>query len=415
MPLPKFNSDGRYQGARLLIWLHGQPIGEVHLPLTSGPLAGDRLALLLWPHVAGAVAVHCDADGIPAPACLPVGGLAGLRQPCRTGLALPDEVPVTVVIATRDRTESLLRCLAALAKSDYSAFDVVVVDSAPRSETTARAMEEDKAWPFPLRYLHVSQPGLALAHNAALRVVTGEIVAFTDDDVEVYPVWLPAIAQAFQQLDATCVTGLILPAELQTPAQLLVERSGGYGRGFTRCIFTRDMSDPEPMFPFTAGRFGSGANMAFRTDWLVAHGGFDRAMGAGSPARGGDDLAAFVRVVVDGGTLVYEPRAVMRHWHRREYTGMRRQAFGYGIGLGAYLAATLWARPGLAGAMLRGAVPAVRYLLDPASAKNADRGVDFPRELVWRERAGIVVGPFAYAASRWRYRHLTADRAVVSR
>jgi hypothetical protein len=30
MPLPQLNSDGQHQEARRLIWLHGQPLGEVH-------------------------------------------------------------------------------------------------------------------------------------------------------------------------------------------------------------------------------------------------------------------------------------------------------------------------------------------------------------------------------------------------
>lgn len=315
MPLPQLKEYEQYRGARLLIWLHSLPIGEVDLSFTSEPLSTDRLASMLWPLMADAVVAH--------------------------------------------------------------------------------------------------NRGLALAHNVALSALTGKIVAITDDDVEVHPDWLTAIAEAFAESDATCVTGLILPAELQTPAQLLVERAGGYGRGFATRIYAREMPDCEPLFPFAAGRFGSGANMAFRTDWLVDHGGFDRAMGAGTPARGGDDLVAFPGVIVDGGTLVYEPRAVVRHWHRREYEGIRRRAFGYGIGLGAYFAATLWARPRLLGAMLRRAIPAACYLLSPASAKNIGRRVSFPRELVWRARAGVMAGPFAYSVSRWRYRNRTERPAVV--
>jgi hypothetical protein len=92
---------------------------------------------------------------------------------------------------------------------------------------------------------------------------------------------------------------------------------------------------------------------------------------------------------------------------------MRRQVSGYGIGLGAYFAATLWARPTLLGEMLRRAIPAAWYLLNPASAKNAGRGVSFPRELVWRERAGVMAGPFAYGVSRWRYRNRTEKPAGV--
>jgi hypothetical protein len=144
--------------------------------------------------------------------------------------------------------------------------------------------------------------------------------------------------------------------------------------------------------------------MAFRTDWLLAHGGFDPATGAGTPAKGGDDLIAFLRIILDGGTLVYEPAAVLRHWHRRDYEGMRRQAFGYGMGLGAYLTASVWRRPTLLASMLRRAGPAAMHLLGSHSEKNSGRGESFPRELVWRELAGVMAGPFGYARSRWRYR-----------
>lgn len=400
--LPDLNTEGRYRAARLLIWLHGRPIGEVSIPL-DGAVSSERLAALVWPLIADRVAAHCQDDGITPPGHLPPGGLARDEQPpCRGPVA--DDVAITVVIATRDRTESLLRCLDVLSKSSYSAFDVVVVDSAPRGDGTRRALAEHPGWPFALRYVHEPRPGLALAHNAALPAVTGEVVAITDDDVEVDRDWLASIAGAFTDSEVTCVTGLIVPAELETRAQVLVEESGGFGRGFTRRVYRRDMPEPGPLFPFTAGRFGSGANMAFRTAWLKARGGFDPAMGAGTPARGGDDLTAFLQVIIDGGALVYEPRAVVRHWHRREYEGMRRQAFQYGMGLGAYLTASVSARPALLGAMLRRVVPAVRHLLSPASAKNVGRTDDFPRELVWRERAGVLVGPFAYARSRWRYR-----------
>lgn len=412
-PLPNLTVDSRYRSARLLTWLHDQPLGEATLPLDGGPLSGSRLAGLVWPLIAGRVTAHCAEDGIPAPDHLPVAGLPRHEPLTCQGRAAGD-VTITVIIATRDRTESLLRCLDSLAKSSYSAFDVVVVDSAPRGDGTERALAAHPGWPFTLRYVRESRPGLALAHNAALHAVTGTIVAITDDDVEVGPDWLSALAQAFIEFDATCVTGLILPAELETRAQVLVEESGGFGRGFTRSIFTRNMPHPEPLFPFTAGQLGSGANMAFRADWLAARGGFDPATGAGSPARGGDELIAFLQVILDGGTLVYEPRAVVRHWHRREYEGIRRQAFHYGMGLGAYLTASVWERPALLGAMLRRAVPAARHLLSPASAKNSSRGAHFPRELVWRERAGVLVGPLAYTVSRWRYRDRMPGRAGVS-
>ena len=50
--------------------------------------------------------------------------------------------------------------------------------------------------------------------------------------------------------------------------------------------------------------------MAFRRDVLLAVGGFDPALGAGTPTGGGEDIAAFTDVMLGGGRLVYEPRSV---------------------------------------------------------------------------------------------------------
>jgi O-antigen biosynthesis protein len=74
------------------------------------------------------------------------------------------------------------------------------------------------------------------------------------------------------------------------------------------------------------------------------------------------------------------------------------------MGLGAYLTAAIWRKPALLAAMVRRAGPAAVHLLGSKSAKNSDRGASFPRELVWRELAGVLAGPLGYARSRWRYR-----------
>jgi hypothetical protein len=144
--------------------------------------------------------------------------------------------------------------------------------------------------------------------------------------------------------------------------------------------------------------------MAFRSDLLRAMHGFDPALGAGSAAMGGDDLAAFFGVIAGGSTLVYEPGAIVHHRHRREYSALQRQAYGYGVGLTAYLASALAEHP--------------RWLLDFAlrlpsslahafgahSPMNARKAGGYPRELKRIERRGMLYGPVAYLNSRWRYR-----------
>lgn len=400
-PMPAMPA-GRHLQARLLARLHTRPVGEVVFPLKHA-LTPHTVAEMAWPQIRDAVAGHLAADGLPVPDRLPVGGLAPVdREAGRAGCLRRDATPrITVVIATRDRVDGLLRCLDSMAALDYPTFDVVVVDSAPSTDATSDALRTGR-WPMPVRYLRADRPGRGLARNTALPAVTGSIVAFTDDDVRVDRYWLTALAESFADVEVGCVTGLILPAELDTPAQLWVEQAGGFARGFTARRFSID----DPLFPFVAGRFSSGANMAFRTDWLLAVGGFDRAMGAGTPAQGGDDLRAFFDVMLAGRVLVYQPAAIVRRWHRRDYAGLRRQSFGYGVGLGAYLTSTVCAHPALLGAMLRRAVLALRHLASPRSARSRGRDGGFPRELIWREYAGLLAGPLAYGLSRWRCREI---------
>ena len=155
--------------------------------------------------------------------------------------------------------------------------------------------------------------GLACAHNRGLVDVRTPIVAFTDDDVLADPGWLRNLVSAFgDDPSIGCVTGLIFPVELETQAQEWLEGYAGYAKGLVRTAFDLHEHRPDDaLFPWTAGTLGSGANMAFRTDLLRQLGGFDAALGAGSMAMGGDDLAAFFDVVASGSTLVYEPAAVV--------------------------------------------------------------------------------------------------------
>jgi hypothetical protein len=192
---------------------------------------------------------------------------------------------------------------------------------------------------------------------------------------------------------------------------LLLERHGGFDKGFTQRIVDTDSHRPhDPLFPFAAGRLGSGANMAFDVEVLRRLGGFDPAIGVGTFARGGDDLAGFFRVVVSGHRLVYQPSAVVWHRHHREMAALANQAFGYGVGLGAYLTSALVHEPSMWRELVRRLPAGIAYAFKPSSALNHQRYDGWPRALSRMEKRGIVCGPAAYAVSRLRARR-AAKRA----
>ncbi|MEZ3177330.1 glycosyltransferase [Streptomyces pimonensis] len=316
----------------------------------------------------------------------------------------------SVVVATRERAGQLARALDSLLAQEHPRFEIVVVDNAPMTDGTRELVE--RKYGERVRYVCEPAPGLAVAHNRGLAVARGEVIAFTDDDVVADARWLTELTAPFAADPRLgCTTGLILPARLRTPAQVLLESHGGFAKGFTPTTY--DPGDPprdEPLFPFAAGRFGSGANMAFRTEVLRAVGGFDPATGAGTPARGGDDLYGFVRVLAQGHRLHYTPYALVWHHHRETWADLETQAYGYGAGLTAYLTAILVNRPALLPAFLARLPRGLAHARTLTGARDTDGGGPpgghdarthpWPRRLSRLQRRGMLYGPLGYLRAR---------------
>jgi len=231
---------------------------------------------------------------------------------------------VTVAVCTRDRPDDLARCLDAIQALNPPPDQIVVVDNAPSTNDTRLLVIQRPG----VRYVREPRPGLDWARNRAICESTSDIVAFTDDDVVVDPLWVGALKRTFADFpEAMAVTGLVLPHELETAAQLQFEEYGGFGRGFERRVYRVDQAHGERAVAEHGGtgKFGTGANMAFRKTVFAEIGDFDPALDVGTVTNGGGDLDMFFRVLRSGHTLVYEPAALVRHRHRRDRGQLVRQ------------------------------------------------------------------------------------------
>jgi O-antigen biosynthesis protein len=407
-PVAARSADGRMDASiRALVRLHGCPLGVVDLDLPERGLGAEALALAIARELGEEIHRHLADDEL-----MPGAADAASPRCLARRRALRDRAPrASVIVATRERPQSLSRCLRSLRALDYPDYEVIVVDNAPATTATAAlvaARHSDE-----VHYTVEDRPGLAAAHNRGMAEARGEILAFTDDDVVVDRHWLLELAMGFELApDVGCVTGMIVAAELQTRAQVWSEARWGLGKGFAPRVFrSADRDRLGALFPFAAGRFGSGANMAFRAQTLHDVGGFDPALGTGTPACGGDDLAIFFAVIAAGYSLVYSPGAIIRHWHRRDYASLRRQAYGYGSGLTAYLTKTVADDPRRIVGLATGAPAGLLRVVSPRSPKNAGTPADYPRELKWCELLGMLHGPARYLRARTALRRVQAARA----
>jgi glycosyltransferase involved in cell wall biosynthesis len=348
-----------------------------------------------------------------------VAGAAGLlTERLRQGLLRRHGVPdvdadpgpgtTTVAVCTRNRPDDLVRCLDAIdvaRRAQGGDVEVLVVDNAPPDDATQRVVQGRDG----VRYVREPLAGLDVARNRALAESRGAWLAFVDDDVRVDPGWLQGLAVArLEHPDAVAVVGLVLPAELETEAQVRFERRGGFGRGFLQQRWDGRHGPGGRLHPLGAGVFGAGCDMAFDVAVLRALGGFDDALDTGPPLPGGGDLDIFFRVLAAGHPLVYEPRMVVFHRHRRGLDELRRQYFSWGTGLAAYLGAR-WATPRERAQVVRLVAWWLAY--QRARVGDALREADLVDvRMAMAELAGGIVGVGGYARSR---RRMAARRAAL--
>ena len=164
--------------------------------------------------------------------------------------------------------------------------------------------------------------------------VRSELIAWIDDDEVADPDWIAWIKRGFAFPDRPdAVVGVMLPAELETDAQVNFERYGGFnkGRGIEPVpLLAGTPSVFDPLYPLP--NFGAGGNMAFRTERLRAIGGFDNRLGAGTLTHGGEETRALSLLLENGSMILHWPPAITWHYHRRTDEALEKQFFGYSAG-----------------------------------------------------------------------------------
>jgi GT2 family glycosyltransferase len=383
-----------YTGVHLLVRLQRTPVGHVYLP--AGRLDAAAVAANVWREIGSEINTCRARVGLQPLDRIPQAGI-GVET------VLDDELTefpmVTVAVCTRDRPESVIKTLRTLAVLDYPSYEILVVDNAPSSDATMLAVREHFGDEPRVRYIREPRPGTSFARNRAIEEATADILAYADDDVTVDRWWLRGVVRGFQSApDVVGVTGMIATAEIENDVQLYFHLRQRWGGVCERRIFDLEENrDDSPIYPYSAGIFGAGANFSISRTALKDIGGFNEALGGGAPAAGGEDLNLFMRIILSGHRLVYEPTAIVHHRHRTTVAGLTRQMRGYGSGCTASLFALA-----LTNARARRELPIkvvlgiarIMHLRNP-SKEVADYPA-LPQGLLKLEIGGYVLGPWLY-------------------
>jgi glycosyltransferase involved in cell wall biosynthesis len=238
---------------------------------------------------------------------------------------------ISVVVATRNRAETLRSTLAAMQDLlPREGWELIVVDNAS-TDHTASVLASMQAR-LPLLALYEAHPGKSRAINYALGSTRGRLVIFTDDDVKPARSWLLEYERAYYEHPSVNIFC-----------------------GPIRCVFPREAPDwlancphasplfgrfePQPAEGFlTPGWLPFGGNFAVRSRSLQGMK-LNENLGPPRPIMG-EDTDLLLRLTGQSPKIVYMPGAGVDHRIRLEQL-VPASAFGRAFVCGTSIVAVM--------------------------------------------------------------------------
>lgn len=230
---------------------------------------------------------------------------------------------ISVLIATCNRATLLRKCITSLLENTRQADEIVIADQSDGPETKA-LVEELGAGLTPLRYLRMDRRGKSRALNEAIKRSSGDLLALTDDDVEVDRRWLETIEGLHAQHPSVAAfCGRVLPEPDSDPSTYYNLVTSTQSRWITRST--------NPLAPAFCG-----ANIVVRRSAMLEVGGYNVHFGPGGMFRNNDDGDLAYRLTRHGEQLLYAPEMFVYHSSWRGETDTDALKLEYTYSLGAF-------------------------------------------------------------------------------
>lgn len=219
----------------------------------------------------------------------------------------PMSASVSIVIPAYNAATTISQTVEACLAQRYPAetLEVIVVDDGSTDET------EKTLTSYPVVYLKQKNAGPAAARNQGWKKAQGEIVFFTDADCIPEPDWVSRIIAHYNDATIGAVGGSY---GIANPGQLLAD-----------CVYQEIIARHRRM-PCSPRALGS-YNLSVRRDILVRVNGFDESYRMAS----GEDNDLSYNIRKAGFQLVFEPQALVSHYHPSRLNSYLRSQFWHGF------------------------------------------------------------------------------------
>ena len=225
---------------------------------------------------------------------------------------------VEIIICTYNRAEKLSKAIESVLNAEIpDGIDVELIvvnnNSTDGTESLIKEFSENSSR-LKMKYLFEKKQGKSHALNTALKHITGDLIAFTDDDVTVDKYWIKEMVKALERYpEYNCFGGKVVavyPANM--PKWLDIDGS----MKFLKSAFVdRDDGDVEIEYGInTISKTPGGCNMFFRRAAIEKNGLFREDLGPiGKQLGFSEDTDYCHRLLEKGERFMYIPSTIIYH------------------------------------------------------------------------------------------------------
>jgi glycosyltransferase involved in cell wall biosynthesis len=226
---------------------------------------------------------------------------------------------IAIIVPAKGNAQYLDKCVRSLVESNYFNFETIIVDDG-LDEESLRSL---KTFKDKIRILQSEGRGPSYARNLAAKNCDADFIAFTDSDCIVSKSWIAELLRGFEEFPEAVSCGGVqyLPedaTDFEAKIFYFMQKTG----------FVADYARQGKSDAITKVNHNASCNAMYKRDVFLKEGGFLESLW---PA---EDVELDYRLKKKKCLLVFNPKAIVRHYRPKNLKAFSRMMYRYGFAQG---------------------------------------------------------------------------------